>query len=1152
MRKVFNVVIKKNKNYLFLITNNRMSNICNDLKVIPQFEGTCWFNAFLMSVLYSQYARKMMIKVSKTWDKKDNFLNILKYILKKNYNDPSIATYYNKIQPEILLFKFLKNYDKEKEHLFKNRIRKDISRFGWTQLYFPYFLKSLDNKTIDIYYDKNKDDYIIDFYKNLKIQLNEKSTIISSYTYNKININKEKKEILQSIKDIPNFIILFHSELSQSTVIPNGFNSLKKYNKNEGEVFDLNSYNIKVNGIKEYKDVITFNGIKYKLDSCIISNFDTISNKNHVICGITCNENRYVYNGWTRKTEDPAMKKNEDIVKEGNYFPCSLMKFDWDLRKNKEFCLNPIQCKLDFVIDKNDLCFSFNKGDRILLYVRIDEDIKTTNITTLNSSKIKLSNIKLLLKDFYQIDKLNEEELKNHLLYFAKSEFIKKNHKEVDKYIYDYLYGKTIEDLKQILSEKINSNKDIPKNKKSVDIYNLKYLNIEELKKYLRYYIIVEYNENTNERKEIFFNNYFKGHSIEDLRKMLFEKIINKYNISKSEIKNKDYISRKNIYTKYKSFKNFKGKLLKQQVFLEDFINDNYDLIDKMLIFHGIGTGKTCTSITIAESIMKKNNKMKVLVILPARLKTNFIDELISENCGMNKYISKNDFMDYINIKTSIKEKNKIRKNFIKKINNNYEIISYETLRNRLMKSNDIKDTINEITKNRIVIIDEIHNLITTRINNKTLDSILKNNKIPTKTKMINGVIMRLMTLLANKTSKFFLLTATPVFDNYGQFIELVLNLRPDIKENELKRNIDDLNFLVEKIRGKVSFYKLNDMSDYPKSIIDNIEIPLSKTQDLLIGNTASYDNEFSNLFCITERQISISTYGLNNKEKVFSNLNEYAPKLKKLFELLELNGKHVIYSNFINYCLYLIAYYLKKNGWNNFIEDGIKKNKTFVIWDASLNDDNKQEVKNILNSISNIDGSNIKVILGSPSIKEGISFKHIQHLHQIDPVWNSSAKTQIEGRCIRYKSHEEIPLNHPTLKREVVIHNYISVARNKGLVNRTCDSKIYFDIIKKKAKIISLIEKLLMKVSIDYYLWNDDNKSPTNLSSNISLSKEKNELFGILDNKKIREKKKININGNNCPVMRRPIENKCSNKTYPFIRKNAKGFDCCYKKDKK
>ena len=92
---------------------------------------------------------------------------------------------------------------------------------------------------------------------------------------------------------------------------------------------------------------------------------------------------------------------------------------------------------------------------------------------------------------------------------------------------------------------------------------------------------------------------------------------------------------RTNVYKLYKHLKKERNKkLLKQQVFLSSYIKDNYKSIDKMLLFHGIGTGKTYTSITIAETIKSINPNMKILVILPARLKTNFIDELK----GINNY----------------------------------------------------------------------------------------------------------------------------------------------------------------------------------------------------------------------------------------------------------------------------------------------------------------------------------------------------------------------------------------------------------------------------------------------------------------------------------------------------------------------------------
>jgi len=614
---------------------------------------------------------------------------------------------------------------------------------------------------------------------------------------------------------------------------------------------------------------------------------------------------------------------------------------------------------------------------------------------------------------------------------------------------------------------------------------------------------------------------------------------------------------RTNIYKKYKSFKDFKeekGKLLKQQVFLSKYINDNYDNIDRMLLFHGIGTGKTCTSITIAEMIMTKDPKMKTLVILPARLKTNFIDELLSESCGLNKYITKDLYEQYNSDTITKKEKELIKKNFLSKIEKNYEIISYESFRKKLLDSKNIKKTINDLTKDKVIIIDEVHNLITSKINSDKLRLIIENNEIPKKTTSINGVIMRLLTKLAHKSSKLFLLTATPIFDNYGQFIEMLLNLRPDIDGKTIKRDAKNIKTYINLLKGKISFYKINDRSAFPTTEIDNIEIEMSKTQDKIISELEDEkdekddkkdDKELSTMFCISERQLSISVYDKSKAKKIFSNLKEYAPKLKKLFELLKLSGKHLIYSNFIQYCLELIALYLEKNGWSNYIKTGIVKNKTFVLWDASLNDDNKIKVKNVLNSKSNMDGSLIKVILGSPSIKEGVSFKHVQHLHQIDPVWNSSAKEQVEGRCIRYKSHEDIPLNDAKLKRKVIIHNYILVPRKKNsLTLQTCDQDIYYNIMITKKKIITIIEKLLAKVSIDYYLWTNEMIPKTkSKSSVISVSKEKNSLEKYVKEKQARVKKY-------CPKKRRPENGKCLTEGY-IIKKNNQGEDCCYKEGK-
>ena len=58
-----------------------------------------------------------------------------------------------------------------------------------------------------------------------------------------------------------------------------------------------------------------------------------------------------------------------------------------------------------------------------------------------------------------------------------------------------------------------------------------------------------------------------------------------------------------------------------------------------LLVFHKIGSGKTCTGITIAE---KWKHVRKIIVLTPASLIGNFRNELRSL-CGGNAYLSEND-----------------------------------------------------------------------------------------------------------------------------------------------------------------------------------------------------------------------------------------------------------------------------------------------------------------------------------------------------------------------------------------------------------------------------------------------------------------------------------------------------------------------------
>jgi hypothetical protein len=605
---------------------------------------------------------------------------------------------------------------------------------------------------------------------------------------------------------------------------------------------------------------------------------------------------------------------------------------------------------------------------------------------------------------------------------------------------------------------------------------------------------------------------------------------------------------RTKIFKSYKKYLN-DGDGLKQQLFLEKYVND-VDEIDRLLLYHGIGTGKTRTSILICETLMKKNPKYKVNVILPARLKTNYIDELIIL-FGM-KY--KKEYKKFIDPKTSDYDRSKMRSFFNNIIEKKYTIISYEVIINLFKKSVDINSTLKKLTKNRILVIDEFHNLIANYIDEKNIKEMYDKNKLLLKHKFIRALIMRYISRYAHETCKMFFLTATPVFDNYMQFVELVKLLHKE----PINENIKSIKELLPYIKGKVSYYEIADRKDFPKVEIENELIPLSKEQEKTLiniqeGKNSKNENDDSESFMMKQRQACISVYDYTRIDKILRNLDKYAPTLKRLFNLIENNiGKHLIYSNFVQRCLYIIKAYLDSKGWVNYLDNPqkYKKYKSYIIWDGTLKDKDKQDIKNILNSVRNIDGKIIRVILGSPSIKEGISFKHIQHFHQIDPVWNISAKEQIEGRCIRYKSHDDIDENSK-LKKKVIIHNYISVPLDSenGLITETCDEKIYNKIIPAKDKLIKDIKKVLHKLSIDYYLYNSqvkemDSRSNSSSSLNINLS----ELFKkkIKKGNQKEKKDKANIK-NRCPFMRRPVNGICSNGT--ILRLNTHGNECCYKK---
>lgn len=635
---------------------------------------------------------------------------------------------------------------------------------------------------------------------------------------------------------------------------------------------------------------------------------------------------------------------------------------------------------------------------------------------------------------------------------------------------------------------------------------------------------------------------------------------------------------RSKIYRKYQEYfqrrdrrsmdtictSNNEFRLQIQQEFLKKYVTDNPNW-KSLLLYHQIGSGKTCTSITIAEQYMSANPGNKVTVILPARLRTNFFDELVSP-CGMNKYISKEDFDRYQSSEISESSKKRIRTKFLASIAAQYGIMSFEQFRITAQKRRlELAQWARDFTKDKLIIIDEVHNLLSSSYDLKGYEKVAASGELPKGIKGVNTVITKYLMTHAHPTCKFVYLTATPVFDNLGQFKELTMLLSPNSHIPRSAKVADVINLL----KGKVSYFPGVSQNAYPSMKYHHHEIKMSETQNDVIEVIQAESNDEHDpekeAFMSKERQASLACLPGRARvdmhiDQVLSKLGEYAPKLKALMK--EINsrqnyGKHLVYSSFIKAGLKIVEAMLRKNGWvslrdvkDNEAAWARKHYKVYALWDGSVKDYDKQLIKGVVNSKDNVDGKLVRVILGSPSIREGVSFKHVQHMHLLDPVWNSSAKAQVEGRAVRFCSHVDIPVGHPKLKREVMVHIYKLIPRPNGTVFETSDQIIYDKIIPKKEMMITAAERSLKKVSLDFHLFRnmhqddevteemmDNTINTSNVASVISVSDE--------DNLKLRNKGARKVK-NTCPKPRRPDEDgNC--KPGSIKKQNNHGHDCCY-----
>ena len=359
--------------------------------------------------------------------------------------------------------------------------------------------------------------------------------------------------------------------------------------------------------------------------------------------------------------------------------------------------------------------------------------------------------------------------------------------------------------------------------------------------------------------------------------------------------------------------------LFPHQQIVKDYLN-MYTPYRGLLLFHGLGSGKTCSSIAIAEGL---KTEKQIIIMTPASLQVNYRNDL--KKCG-DEFYKRNQHWEFISIREvpesersakiaqlsavlnissdMIKENGGAWMINVKNTKNNFPDLSTEE-RQQLEAQLDVmieakykfinynglnRNKIAELTNNgktnpfdnAVVIIDEAHRIV------NSISNQLKNLK-PTKSdeKKAKALIsIQLYKYLQNAdNAKIILLTGTPII-NYPNELAILFNiLRGYIKTWSFKLTVDkDQRFDESSIVAMLKKYNIANY-DYVKYT--------PSTQTMTITR-----NPFG--FTDASKGASASAYaGVIRAPAGDESNEEFLQKIKKMFASEQIRSEDPVITNF-------------------------------------------------------------------------------------------------------------------------------------------------------------------------------------------------------------------------------------------------------------
>jgi hypothetical protein len=293
--------------------------------------------------------------------------------------------------------------------------------------------------------------------------------------------------------------------------------------------------------------------------------------------------------------------------------------------------------------------------------------------------------------------------------------------------------------------------------------------------------------------------------------------------------------------------------LLNHQRIIRDYMN----LITPyrgLLLYHGLGAGKTCSSIAIAEGF---KSDRRVIIMTPAALNPNYMEEL--KKCG-DEYYKKQQHWEWISVEDDTRLRDtlstilQLPKEYIEQNKgawviditkpNNYDLLKRPGENDSYISANqsNLNNQLNEMIinkysfinyngitnvkyneeisgagnpfNNKVVVIDEAHNLVSRIVNQLNALYSVKQTIKPKSRKLVPMAVNIYKDLMSATNVRIVLLSGTPII-NYPNEIAVLFNiLRGYINAYEFTL-VSEQPITLNIIKRNLSVLKMLDYIDF-------------------------------------------------------------------------------------------------------------------------------------------------------------------------------------------------------------------------------------------------------------------------------------------------------------------------------------------------